>query len=301
MLPANHPLLARLRGQVVPAMATPLTAEGYRVNTAVVPALVDFLLARGVGGLFVGGTTGEGVLLSLEEREALHAAAVAAARGRAPVLAHVGANDTRAAVHLAAQAAQLGADAVVAVTPFFYPMSDEALLVYFEETAAAAGSVPFFAYDIPQMAVNAISPGLLRRLGARIPNFAGLKSSRTDMQAIRQLLDAAPDGALVLAGNEPIALGSLALGAHGLISGLATAIPEPFVALMQAYSAGRLDEARGWQRRINQMLGLIPAGERIGGMKAILIARGVAVGPPVPPRGEVSAEIWSQLAPLLTL
>lgn len=301
MLPTNHPLLARLRGHVIPAMATPLTAEGYHVNTAVVPALVDFLLARGVGGLFVGGTTGEGVLLSLEERGALHAAAIAATRGRAPVLAHVGANDTRSAVQLARQAAQLGADAVVAVTPYFYPMSDETLLAYFEQTAGAAADLPFLVYDIPQMAVNAINPALLRRLGERIANFAGLKTSRTDMQAIRQLLDAAPDGALVLAGNEPIALGSLALGAHGLISGLATAIPEPFVALMRAFTAGRLDEARGWQRRINQMLALIPAGERIGGMKAILTARGVAVGPPVPPRGEVSAEIWPQLAPLLTL
>lgn len=296
MLPTDHPLLARLLHQVIPAMATPLSADGYQVNPAVVPALVDFLVERGVGGLFVGGTTGEGILLEPDERRRLHAHSLAAARGRVPVLAHVGANDLRAATDLAAHAAQIGVDAVVAVTPYFYPLADSALLSYFTRLAEAAGDLPFFAYDIPQMAVNGISPALLRQLAARIPNFAGLKTSRTDMQVVRQLLDAAPEGVLVLAGNEPILLGSLALGAHGAISGLATAVPEPFVALLRAFAAGRLDEARRWQRVINQMLAVFPAGERISGVKAVLAARGVAVGPPVSPSELGSAEIWSRLA-----
>ena len=103
------------------------------------------------------------------------------------MLAQVGANDLRAATDLAAHAAQIGVDAVVAVTPYFYPLADSALLNYFTRLAEAAGDLPFFAYDIPQMAVNGISPALLRQLAARIPNFAGLKTSRTDMQVVRQL------------------------------------------------------------------------------------------------------------------
>lgn len=285
-------LRAALRGHVAPAMATPLTPDGYRVDVDAVHPLVDFLIERGVGGLFVGGTTGEGILLKVAERKRLHAAAVAAARGRAPVMVHVGADDTRTAFDLAVHSAEIGADAIVAVTPTFYPVPDDALLAYFQTVANGAPHLPFLAYDIPHMAGNGVSPTLATRIFDAIPSSAGIKCSRREMHAIRALIDAAPEGQLVLAGNEPILLGSLALGAHGAISGLTTAVPEPFVALLDAFSQGEWDEARNWQRLINALLGCMTPGARIGGIKAILNARGVQVGGPVPPRPTDSAEVW---------
>ncbi len=280
-------------------MATPLQADGYTVNTAVVPSLADFLIAAGVKGLFVGGTTGEGVLLTPGERLRLHEATMAAANGRVPVLLHVGTNRLDTAISLARHAAEVGAAAMVAVTPYFYSLGDDGLAAYFQALAAAAPDMPLLVYDIPQMAVNGISPDLLAHLSRTIPSLAGIKTSRTDAQIIRRLLEAAPEHLVVLAGNEPIALGSLAMGAHGLISGLSTAVPEPFVALTNAFGAGSLVEARHHQRQINRLLPCLPAGARIGAIKQILAERGIAVGPTVPPRPMPHEPVWPRMEAVL--
>ncbi len=291
-------LKSRLRDGVSPAMATPLVAGTHTVNAAIVPQLVDFLVNKGVKGLFVGGTTGEGILLDPDQRQTLHEAAVAAAAGRVPVLLHVGAQRTAVAVELARQAVGLRPAAIVAMTPTFYGMSDAALGRYFHAIAEAAPDVPLFLYDIPQFAVNGIGPVLLARLAADIPSLAGLKSSRVDVQVVRQLIDALPRDRILLAGNESAALGSLALGADGLISGLSTAIPEPFVAMTRAFAAGNIDDAREWQRCVNRLLGVL-GGLRIGGIKAILQQRGVPVGPPVPTLDAADEPIWPRAAEIL--
>lgn len=292
-------LTRRLSGGVTPAMATPLSQDGYAVNGSSVPVLVDFLLTAGVSGLFVGGTTGEGILLPVGERRFLHEAVVEAAASRAPVLIHVGANDTATAIALAEHAQMIGADAIVAVTPYFYGVNEDALAAYFATIAKAAPETPLFLYDIPHMAVNGVSASLFSRLIEDIPSLAGIKSSHHDAQQIRRLVDVAPNGVIVLAGNERIALGSLALGAAGLISGLSTAVPEPFVALTTAFAAGELDESRRQQRRINLMLDRIPAGTRIGTIKKLLIDRGIPAGPPMPPRPTDGADRWPELLAIM--
>lgn len=294
-------LKARLTPGVSPAMATPLNADGHTVNTAVVPQLVDFLLNAGVKGLFIGGTTGEGILLDLPERLRLHETAVAAMAGRGVPLVHVGANRLDTAVALAQHAAALATPvALVAVTPSFYPISDEGLLTYYAAIAKAAPGLPIFAYDIPHLAVNGISPAFLPRLCQEVPSLVGLKTSRPDAQAVRQLLEAAPPHLTVLAGNEAIALGLLALGAHGLISGLSTAVPEPFVALTHAFAQGDLAAASREQERINALLKLLPGNARIGAMKGILQARGIPVGTAVPPHTTPDGRsIWEKMQALL--
>lgn len=291
-------LKQKLEHGVSPAMATPLHEDGYRVNTAVLPTLVNFLIEKGVKGLFVGGTTGEGILLSLSERKRLHEETMTAVNGRVPILLHVGANRTDTAVALTQHAVQLGADAIVALPPFFYGIDEDSLTAYFKAVAAAAPETPLLLYDIPQLAINGISPALLARLSREISSLAGVKTSRPDAQIIRQLLDAAPDHLIMLAGNERIALGSLAMGADGLISGLSTAVPEPFVALTRAVGQGDLNAARQAHQTINQLLDLMPP-QRIGAIKTILAERGVPVGPAVPPRPMPQGKVWPQMKALL--
>lgn len=291
-------LKASLGGGVSPAMATPLIPGSHTVRIEGVPGIVDFLIGKGVKGLFVGGTTGEGTQLDDDQRRILHEAAASAAAGRIPVLLHVGAQRTEAAVELARHAAGLRPAAIVAMTPTFYGMSDTALARYFTTIAAAAPEIPLFLYDIPQFAVNGISPTLLATLARDIPSLAGLKSSRVDIQIVRQLIDALPPEKILLAGNESAALGSLALGADGLISGLSTAIPEPFVAMTRAFAAGNIEEAREWQRTINRLLGVL-TGVRVGGIKAILNQRGIEVGPPVPTLDAVDDLLWPRAAGIL--
>lgn len=291
-------LKLKLRDGVSPAMATPLIPGTYTVNRIAVPALVDFLVGAGVKGLFIGGTTGEGTQLDVDQRMALHEAAAESVAGRVPMLLHVGAQRVETAVELARHAAGLNPEAIVAMTPTFYSMSDTALAGYFHAIAETAPDIPLFLYDIPQFAVNGISPALLTSLSRDLASLAGLKTSRVDIQVVRQLIDALPRDRILLAGNESAALGALALGADGLISGLSTAIPEPFVAMTRAFGAGQIEEAREWQRCINRLLSGL-GGLRIGGIKAILNQRGIEVGPPVPILDAINEPVWQRAKEIL--
>lgn len=294
-------LRSSLQLGIVPAMATPTHPDGYLVNQPAIRDLVSFLIDKGVKGLFIGGTTGEGILFPVEQRKRLHAKSVRSARGRVPVLLHVGANTLADCLELSKHAESVGADAIVAVTPYFYPLQDDTLFDYYQAISQAAPDTPLLAYDIPQMAINGISPDLLHKLTREIPSFAGLKSSRPDAQIIRKLVDVSREHTMVLAGNERIALSFLALGADGLISGLSTAIPEPFVAMTQAFEKGNIIEALHLQRTINLLLDAIPAGSRIGAIKQLLEERLIEVGPPVPPRPRPPGEWpgWSRMKSIM--
>lgn len=289
---------ARLHPGVTPAMATPLQRDGVTVKDESILPLVDFLIAKGVAGLFAGGTTGEGILLTVAERTRLHELTATAVAGRVPLLVHVGASDTLTAVALAEHAASLPDVGLVAITPPMYALADESLLDYFQAIAAVAPDRPFYVYDIPHVAVNGVSPDLWLELAETVPNLAGIKSSNRDAHAVRALL-AVTGERILLAGNERVALGLLAMGAHGLISGLATAVPEPFVALTTAVARGDIPAARRHHTIINTLLDLIPPGARIGALKALLNARGLDIGPAVPPREAPIADLWGVMAEVI--
>ena len=292
-------LKSKIQFGVCPAMSTPVLADGVTVNTAVIPQLVQFLIDAGVKGLFVAGTTGEGILLDVPQRMRLAEATVETTNGRLPVILHIGANRMDTAVTLARHAVELGVDAIAAVTPYYYGVHDNALVTYYRTISAAAPQLPLLLYDIPHMAVNGIKPALLPTLIEEVPTLAGIKSSLNDAQLIRQQLMHLANTHIVLVGNEAIALGSLAMGAHGLISGLSTAVPEPFVALTQAFGAGDLAAAQKWHQIINQLLTKIPAGARIGAIKAILTERGIEMGTAVPPRPMPAGPVWPAMQAIL--
>lgn len=284
-------LRAKIQGGVLPAMASPLVGQGESVNSRGIVDLANLLIDSGVQGLFVGGTTGEGILLSSDVRRSLHSQVMKAVNGRVPVLLHVGTNSTAETLALAKHAQEIGAAAIAVVTPFFYGMGDSALFDYYQTVAEAVPEMPLLAYDIPQMAVNGISPALMARMGTEIPSFAGIKCSRPDAQVVRALIDARTAETMLLAGNEPIAAGLLALGADGLVSGFATAVPEPFVAMTRAFRAGDMVEVQRQQQLINRILEILPAGVRIGAIKTIIMERDIEVGLAVPPR-RMPVESW---------
>ena len=292
-------LKSKIQHGVSPAMATPVLADGVTVNTAVIPQLVQFLVDAGVKGLFVAGTTGEGILFDVPQRMRLAEAAVEAMNGRLPVILHVGANRMDTAVTLARHAAELGVDGIAAVTPYYYGVHDEALVTYYRTVSEAAPETPLLLYDIPHMAVNGISPTLIPKLIEEVPTLAGIKSSLQDAQLIRQQIFTLANSHIVLVGNEAIALSSLAMGAHGMISGLSTAVPEPFVALTKAVGVGDLETARKWHQLINQLLTKLPAGARIGAIKMILTERGIRMGTAVPPRPMPTQPVWPAMKAIL--
>ena len=285
---------------VSPAMATPLMPDRYTVNIEVVPALVSFLMEKGVKGLFVSGTTGEGILTALSERKRLFEAAVSALKEHGGVsILHVGTNNLRDTLALAESAAENGADAIAVLPGFFYGLSDDAIVTFFKEIGAAFPGMPLIGYDIPHLAVNGFTPSLVHALCATVPSFAGLKSSRGDALMVRALIESLPADKFILAGNERMASGSLTLRADGLITGLSTAVPEPFVALCNAAAASDLNGMREAQNKINQILDLTPPGARIGFIKQILNERGIPVGHPIPPRPAVAQVGWGKIEEIL--
>jgi 4-hydroxy-tetrahydrodipicolinate synthase len=220
--------------RVLAAITTPFGGDGA-VDLDAFEAHVRWLEEAGLDGLFVAGTTGEGVLLEDDEVEAL-ASRAAAAAGSLRVIVQVGRPSTRATVALARRALAAGAQGVAAYVPWFYPVTEDGVRTHFLALLEAADGAPAFLYNIPPRTVNDLSPELAGELARA--GFAGMKDSTGDFERHRAYLAAAPDGFEVYTGTEPLIVESVAAGAEGTINGLANCRPELFAALRDALAAG---------------------------------------------------------------
>ena len=212
------------------AAVTPLLDGGEDVDQAAVAPYVDFLAGAGLDGIFALGTTGEGILLSAEERRAVAARFVEAAEGRLAVAVHCGAQTTGETVALCAHAAELGADAVAVIGPPYYELDDDALLAHFSAAADACSPLPFYVYEFSARAGYAVPVNVLERLRERALNFAGLKVSDSPLEHFEPYLI---EGLDVFVGPESLIGAGLARGAAGAVSGLAAAFPEAVAELVK--------------------------------------------------------------------
>jgi 4-hydroxy-tetrahydrodipicolinate synthase len=269
---------------VVVATITPMNDDGSHLAAEdVFASYFGFLVERGVHGLFVCGTTGEGALLSMDERRRVAELAVRYAARRVPVVVHVGAMATAEAVALARHAAAIGADAVAVVTPSFYPMDGEAIFQHFRAVASAVPEVPVYLYNIPSFARNEIPPAILGRLRETCPNVAGMKHSDANLVRLQEYQRAAGPGFAVLSGSDAVALAALALGATGCVSGNASALPEVLLALYDAVRRGDLAAARRAQHVLHEVRSLLGDGLSLASFKAAIARRGIPVGGVRPP------------------
>jgi dihydrodipicolinate synthase/N-acetylneuraminate lyase len=211
-----------IRGALAAAV-TPLGDGGTKLDEPAFEPLVDFLAQNGLDGIFALGTTGEGLLLSVEERRRAATLFLAANAGRLAVVVHCGAQTTADTVALAADAAEQGADGVAAVAPPYYGFDEDELTRHFTAAAKACAPVPFFLYEIAARSGYAIPLTVIARLREDVPNLAGLKVSDTPFERVEPYL---LEGLDVFVGSEPLAAKALARGAAGVVSGLATAFPE---------------------------------------------------------------------------
>jgi len=272
---------ATLRGAIAAAV-TPLADGGERVDLEAVPPLVSFLADGGIDGVLVCGTTGEGILLSTDERRAVAEAFLAARPAGFQVAVHAGAQTTAEAVALAAHAREAGADAVAVIAPPYFPLDAEELHAHFLAAAEACGPLPFYVYEFAGRSGYPIPVGVIERLRETAPNLVGLKVSDTPFEAVRPYLTLGLD---VFIGSEPLVLEGMEHGAVGAVSGLATAWPETVAALVRDWDP--MAHARVTDLR-----------ERLAGLpfhaalKHVLAARGVPVRPDVrrPLRGLTASE-----------
>jgi len=268
---------SRIHG-VIAAVITPFHKDSSQVDAGVFRDYLEFLTSKNVNGFFVAGTTGEGLLLSVEERAELFAAAAKTVGNRAAVIAHVGDVNTDNAVHLAKKARDVGIEAVSVVLPYFFPLDNPAVYAYFEKIAASVPELAVYAYNIPGNTVNNLSAGLYQRMAEQIPNFAGVKTSSPDLMQLKDYIYAGGEKCAVLVGCDGLDFPGLVCGAKGLVSGNSSAFPEPFVRLYAAVSRGDLDEGRRMQKCIDELRAVTRDGRYLAVFKEALALRGLPVG-----------------------
>ena len=246
-------MTTRLRG-LVAATYTPFKPDGS-LDLAAVPPLVTRLLADGVDGLYVCGSTGEGVSLSTPERKQLTEAFVAAAADRVPVVVQVGHNSLAEACDLAAHAQAAGADATSAMPPsYFKPGSIAMLVECCAEIAAAAPDVPFYYYHIPTMTgVDLPMVEFLRRSAEKIPNLAGLKYTASTLHEYQEYV--ALDGGRfdVLYGFDELLLPALAVGAAGAVGSTFNIAAPLYRRVIECFARGDIEAARRIERIARSM------------------------------------------------
>jgi dihydrodipicolinate synthase/N-acetylneuraminate lyase len=266
----------RLAG-IVAALLTPMRNGGTRVDPEATGRLVAWLVEKGIHGLYIAGTTGEGLYLTPEEHRDLTQAVVKAARA-VPVVAHVGALTTAQAVVLARQAVQAEVAAVAAIPPCYYSMTREEHLAYFAAVGKAAEPLPLYLYNIPNHARNDLSPVLVREIRGAVPTVVGIKDSSGFPGRIADLVQTLGSDFDVVCGNDEKDLSAFQDGAAGIVSSGAGIFPQLYLELHAAWQANRLAEAQAAQARITAMQEALGNGARLGWYKYVLAELGVPVG-----------------------
>lgn len=259
------------------ALITPLR-EDQSPDEAALGPLIDFQIEGGIHGLFVLGTTGEGVLLDPGERRRVAEAAVERVGGRVPVVIHCGAPDTKTAADLARHAEAAGAQAVAVVAPYYFRYGDEALFRHFAAVAEAAPGVDHYVYQNPETVGYSLDVDLILRLVDEVANVRGVKDTGDSIGRITAYLAHRGTRPDVYAGNNAIILPALFVGARGAVSALANIVPELVVGIYEAWREGRVDDARELQftlARLQQALRGFPS---VAAVKHLVAGRGLPAG-----------------------
>jgi len=268
-MPAPNPGSADpldLRG-VVPPTVTAFDADG-RVDHDATAAHAQFVVDGGANGVFPLGTNGEFPLLTSDERRAVVETVTDAVD--VPVIAGVSAPSTRETIVNSRHAEATGADGAVVVTPYYYPLDDDAAVRHYGAVADAV-DVPVYVYHIPSKTGNELSLTTLDRLAA-IDGLAGVKDSSKDVPWLAQAIDANPE-LTFLAGSDSLLFAGLEIGCAGMVSAVANVFPELVVDLYDAYDAGNEAEANRLQSQVFDVRSALKHGPYMAGVKTALSLR----------------------------
>ena len=229
----------------IPALVTPFAAG--RVNEAAFRDLVEWQIDEGSNGLVPCGTTGEGATLSDDEHRRIIEIAVEVARGRVPVVAGCGSNDTAHAIELTKAAKDAGADAALHVPPYYNRPNQDG--IYAHLAAVADLGIPVVLYNVPSRTITDISTETMSRL-SRLPNVIAVKDATGNLARVSAQRIACGEAFIQLSGNDDMALGFNAMGGSGCISVTANIAPRLCAEFQAAMREGRWDEALARQDRL---------------------------------------------------
>lgn len=254
-----------------------------------VKALAQYYVHTGVKGLYVGGSSGEGILQSVEERKAVLEAVMEAVKGKLKVIVHVGANSTRDAVELSKHAELYEADAISAVPSIYYRLSEEAVETHWQAMIDSS-KLPFIIYNIPQTTGFHLSTALCAKL-AQQSKVIGVKMSGESTFEIQQLKEAGGHDFVVFNGPDEQFLAGRIMGADGGIGGTYGVMPQLFCALDSLFIEGNIAKAQSLQNQINGFIKRLLAYPSLyGACKYMLQLRGVETGEPRSPMLPVREE-----------
>jgi 4-hydroxy-tetrahydrodipicolinate synthase len=274
---------------IIPAVITPLTPEG-KLNESAFRKLLGFLIAEGVHGLFVSGTTGEFYGLTPEEKRAIFTIAMDEAKGRIPVYAGTNGITTRETVLLTQMAESCNVDAVSVLTPMFLSPDQDELFRHYRTISENTG-LPVVLYNNPPKTGVSLYPATVSRLAA-IPNIVGIKDSSGDMTITAEYIRLTRRNYdfSVLMGRDTLIYGALCYGAAGSIAACANVAPRLCVEIYEKFLAGDLQGSLDAQfalapLRIAFSLGTFPSV-----IKESLNLLGIDAGPCMEPAGPLKHE-----------
>ncbi|MCP4644400.1 MAG: dihydrodipicolinate synthase family protein [bacterium] len=285
----------KLQG-VLPALLTPFTKGGVSVDLDCAAALATRLADQGVHGLFVAGTTGEGLLLTLDERKRLLETVIAAVGKRVAVIAHTGCLDTASTIELTQHAAKADAKAAGVITPGFYSYDDDALKRHYVTVAKSVPKLPIFLYNLPGCAKNVLSSSLIVSLAEKVDNICGLKDSSGNMTALGEVLGDAPAGFNVINGVDSYVYQALLSGANGSVASTANVFPELFLGIYNNVRKGNLKKAWKFQAVLSRVCGVFQYGAMVARFKEALRMKGFDPGYVRAPQRELTAGEKKSLA-----
>ena len=286
--------MKKLSGITV-AMTTPFFEDGG-VDFEAVAALTNMLIEKGVQCLYPGGTTGEMLRMSLEERKKQAEVVVKTAAGRVPVFIHCGATNEDEVIALARYSEAIGADGIGVVTPQFFGLNHREMVEFFVRVAGSVSpDFPVYLYNIPQCAANDITAAACREIAERCPNVVGIKYSFADINRTMDYLRIRDFDFSVMHGCDRVYAAFKALGCDGTVSGCAGVFPEPYVAVNAAIQRGDWEAAKLHQRQAARVVDILHAGANMAYFKAALTLRGLNGGHMRKPQLDLTQEEFDTL------
>ena len=217
------------------ALITPF--KDGQIDKIALRDLVNWQIQQGVHGLVPVGTTGESPTLSHEEHDEVIEITVTEAAGRVPVIAGAGSNNTSEAIRLAKHAEEVGANAVLIVSPYYNKPTQQGLKAHFLSIADELSSIPLIVYDIPGRSVVSVKDELLAEL-AKHKNIIGVKDATGDAARPARLCNLIGDDFCQLSGDDATAFSYLASGGHGMISVVSNIAPKLYSDMYNSFCAG---------------------------------------------------------------
>jgi 4-hydroxy-tetrahydrodipicolinate synthase len=227
------------------ALITPFDPAG-RIDFGALEEIVEWQIEQDIDFLVPCGTTGESATMSGDERKAVTASVVKTARGRVPVIAGAGGNHTAKAAFWAREAAAVGADGILSVSPMYNKPTPDGLFRHFSAISDAT-DLPIVLYNVPGRTGSDLDVDTIVRL-TQIANIAALKEASPNFGKIARLMTVLPQDFTVFSGEDATALALMGLGARGVISVVSNEIPKEMTALIEAALLGNWHEARKLQR-----------------------------------------------------